>query len=164
MQPRSIIILCDDSRSHAGTLREHLAAFGRHSRHRVRLFSTVGRNDSRFLDLDAFDVVVLHYSLVITADSYLSPAMRERVRAFGGLKVMFLQDEYRWVDDITSMIRYLGIDVLFSIVPPREISNVYGSRIPDVEIIPTLAGYVPERLTNRRTPRSADRTIDPGYR
>jgi hypothetical protein len=163
-RPISIIVLCDDSRSHAGTLREHLWAFKRYSKHRVSLFNTLGVSDARHLDLDAFDVVVLHYSLVITADAYLSPAIRERVRRFKGLKVQFLQDEYRWVDEITAMMRHLEIDVLFSIVPPGELDNVYGGRIPGVEVVPTLAGYVPQALVGRRTRPLSERPVDVGYR
>jgi hypothetical protein len=160
----SILVLCDTSRSHAGTVREHLSALRKRSRHRVYLFNSVGTKDSRFLNLDAFDAVILHYSLVITADSYLSPPMRERLRSFKGLKVQFLQDEYRWVDEITAMMRWLEVDVLFSIVPTREIDRVYGERLPDVEIIPTLAGYVPEGLVHHTSPRIGRRGIDLGYR
>lgn len=162
--PLSIIVLCDDSRSHAGTLREHLWAFKRYSKHRVSLFNTLGVTDARHLDLDAFDVVALHYSLVITADGYLSPALRERVRSFKGLKVQFLQDEYRWVDDIAAMMRHLELDVLFSIVPPGELDKVYGGRIPGIEVVPTLAGYVPEALVGQAKPPLARRPVDVGYR
>lgn len=163
-RPLTILILCDDARAHAGTLREHLAAFRRYSRHRIELFNTRGVWDSRYPDFAAADVLVLHYSLVITADSYLSPPFRDRVRAFAGLKVQFLQDEYRWVDEISGMMRHLDIDVLFSIVPPRELENVYGGRLPGVEIVPTLAGYVPEQLVDRKTPALHARALDVGYR
>ena len=165
-RPRlSVLLLCDDDRAHAGNLLEHLAALRRHSRHSVRLYNARGVPRARFLDLDAFDVVVIHYSLVITSDNYVAPWLREKIRSFNGLKVQFLQDEYRWVNDITAMMRWLGIDVLFSIVPPKSIAAVYGGRLDDIEIVPTLAGFVSERFTKvRQPPRAAERPIDVGYR
>ncbi|MDP9222313.1 MAG: hypothetical protein M3P18_00370, partial [Actinomycetota bacterium] len=159
-----ILMLCDDSRAHADTVLEHLAAFRRYSMHRIAFFNPMGVSDSAHLDLNAFDAVVIHYSLVITADGYISPAIREKIRSYDGLKIQFLQDEYRWVDDITEMMRYLEIDLLFSIVPEREIEKVYGARLPDTEIVPTLAGYVPEKLAHLRRAPIATRSIDVGYR
>ena len=61
-------------------------------------------------------------------------------------------------------MRYLGIDVLLSIVPEDQIAAVYGDRIPDTEILPTLAGYVPEKLSRYPSPPLAGRPIDVGYR
>ena len=78
--------------------------------------------------------------------------------------MQLLQDEYRWVDSVTETMRYLGIDVLLSIVPEDQIAAVYGDRIPDTEILPTLAGYVPEKLSRYPSPPLAGRPIDVGYR
>ena len=39
------------------------------------------------LDLDEFDVVVIHYSLITIADRYLAPSFRDKLRRFRGLKV-----------------------------------------------------------------------------
>jgi hypothetical protein len=160
----NILLLCDDSRAHADTVREHLAAFRRYSHHQIDYFNPMGLVDSAHLELDAYDVVVIHYSLVIIADGYISPSIREKIRRFPGLKVQFLQDEYRWVDSITEMMVYLEIDLLFSIVPEAEIAKVYGARLPETEILPTLAGYVPEKLVGYRSPPLASRPIDVGYR
>ncbi len=40
--------------------------------------------------------------------------LREKVRRFDGLKIQFLQDEYRWVDDLTGMLRHLEVDALYT--------------------------------------------------
>ena len=80
----SILVLGDNVRSHADTLLEHLAAFRRYSRHRVDYYNPRAVESSRHLDLSAYDVVVIHYSLAITVDAYLSPAFREQIRRFDG--------------------------------------------------------------------------------
>jgi hypothetical protein len=161
-----ILLLADDQRGHANTIHDHIQAFRHHSRHHVELFNPRGLAKSRFLDLDAFDVVVVHYSLVVTSDLYLGPWFREQIAAFDGLKIQFLQDEYRWVDDITAMMRYLGIDVLFSVIPPAGVEPVYGARLPDVEVVSILTGYVSEELrrAGAHVKPTAARPIDVGYR
>ncbi|MFL5929277.1 MAG: hypothetical protein ACJ77E_20285, partial [Gaiellaceae bacterium] len=111
-----------------------------------------------------FDVVVIHYSIVVIWDDYLSPALRDEISRFDGLKVQFLQDEYRWVDDITAEMRRLGIDVLFSVVPASQWRAIYGERLPRTEILQTLTGYVADDLVARRAPPLASRRIDVGYR
>ena len=165
MKPqRRILLLADDRRGHTGNLLEHIAAFGLYSRHPVSVFNPRGVPRSRFLRIDEFDVVVIHYSLVPTADSYLPPFIREQIREFAGLKIQFLQDEYRWVESMTARLRELGIDILFTITPERELDKLYGGRLPGVLIVPTLAGFVPEALVGLRTPPTETRPIDVGYR
>ncbi len=84
---------------------------------------------------------------------------------FRGLKIQFLQDDYRQVDQMTDMIRRLGIDVLFTLVPEREIERVWpAERLPGVEKITTLAGYVSESAREYRSPPIHGRPIDVGYR
>ncbi len=161
----SVLLLCDDTRGHANTVREHIAAFRKCSRHDVRTFNPRGLTHSSFLDLDEFDVLVIHYSLVIISDHYLAPAFREQIRRFRGLKVQLIQDEYRWVEEMTGMMRDLGIQVLWTLLPPAEIPKVYGARrLPGVRTIHTLGGYVPEVPQALIPPPIESRPIDIGYR
>jgi hypothetical protein len=130
----------------------------------VQFFNPRGIDRNTSLDFAAFDVVVIHYSLIIISDQYVTPWFRDQIAAFRGLKVQFLQDEYRWVDAITDEMRRLGIDVLYSVVPPDVVEEVYGVRLPDTEILHTLTGYVPDRLIGRRHPPLHARTLDVAYR
>lgn len=156
----SILLLCDDRPSHAPNVLEHIRAFRRYSRHDVDVFNPRGITRSRFLRLTDYDVVVVHYTIV----PYLSEWFREQISRFGGLKVEFMQDEYRQVDALTASIRQLGIHLLFSSVPAESVTSVYGSRLPDVEILPTLTGYVPADLEGH-SPRSLEgRRLDVVYR
>lgn len=162
---RSVLLLCDDQRGHANTVLDHIAALVATSDHDVRVFNPCGMARSRYLDLNEFDAVAIHYSLVIVSDYYLAPAFREQIRRFPGLKILFIQDEYRWVDEITAMMRYLGIHVLFTLLSPEKIPTVYPeSRVPGVVKLTTLAGYVPDHLVGLETPPIGTRPIDIGYR
>lgn len=161
----SVLLLCDDFTGHANTVLDHIGAFTRYSRHDVRRFNPRLVSDSKLLDLDAFDVVVLHYSIFVISENYLSPRFRDKVRRYGGLKVQFIQDEHRRVDQMTEMMRYLGIQVLFTLLPQREVRKVYGpERLPGVELVHSLAGYVPESLRDVPAPPLEARPIDIGYR
>lgn len=156
----SILLLCDDRPSHAPNVLEHIRAFPRYSRHRFDLFDPRGIARSRFLRLDDYDVVVVHYTVVL----YLSEWFREQIGGFGGLKVQFIQDEYRRVDAMAAQMRELGIDLLFSSVPTDTVPSVYGSRLPGVDILPTLTGYVPADLDGRQRPPLEGRPLDVVYR
>ncbi len=163
----SILLLCDDRRSHANTVLDHIASLTRWSRHRVEPFNPYNISSSRFLDLDAFDVVVIHYSILIVSDEHLAPSFRDALATFRGLKVQFIQDEYRRVDEIGAMVRRLGIHALFTLVPEKEIPKIWSeARVPGVLKVPTLAGYVPDNLLefNRAPPPLESRPIEIGYR
>ena len=62
-----ILLLCDDRRGHANTVLDHIDAFTRFSRHHVRTFNPKSLKRSTALDLDAFDVIVIHYSVVLSS-------------------------------------------------------------------------------------------------
>jgi hypothetical protein len=156
----SVLLLCDDRPSHAPNVIEHIRAFRRFSRHCVDIFNPRAIARSRFLRLGDYDVVVIHYTIVL----YLSDWFREQIAAFGGLKVQFIQDEYRQVDGMTARMRELGIDLLFSSVPADAVPSVYGSRLPGVDILPTLTGYVPADLDGRERPPLEGRPLDVVYR
>ena len=164
-QPRlELLLLCDTQRYLGATVQEHIHVLTRHSRHRIRPLRMLG-DMPEGLDLGRLDGIIIHYSLVACSDDYLSPASRQRLATFTGLKAIFIQDEYRHVDRTIAAMREIGVHILFTIVPEREIENVYpADRLPGVVKVPTLTGYVPEALVRRTVPTYAERPIDVGYR
>lgn len=162
---RSILLLCDDSRGHAGNVLQHIAALTRLSSHDMYPFNPVAHPAAcARLDLDEFDAVVIHYTLALTAERYLPAVLREKIARFGGLKLQFIQDEYREVDAVTALMRELGIHVLFTCVPSPEREEIYRPRLPGVTLVTTLPGFVPEELVGREVSPLARRPVDVGYR
>ena len=160
-----VLLLADDRRDHAATLLEHIDAIRTLSRHDVRVYNPRDTWRNRLLDLDEFDVVVVHYSLMILAESYLPADLRGALSRFGGLKIQFIQDDYRQVEAMRAAMRTLGIHVLFTLVPEREIERVWpASSLPGVTVLSTLAGYVPEAAARRKVPALDERPLDVGYR
>jgi hypothetical protein len=162
--PLSILILCDDRRAQAPNVLEHIRALRHLSRHRVDLFNPRGARYSRRLRLDDYDVVVVHYTIFVLFDTYLPPWVREQLASFNRLKAQFIQDEYRDVDAVTARIGELGVNVLFSSIPPDVASLVYGHRLPGVEVLPTLTGYVPAELEGHHPRPLRERPLDVVYR
>ena len=160
----SVLLLCDDRPSHAPNVLEHIRALRGFSRNHVDTFNPHGVGRSRLLRLASYDVVVVHYTIFALSDNYLSPWFREQLAAFDGLKVQFIQDEYRQVDAVAARVCELGIDVLFSSVPTDAVPDVYGSRLEGVDILPTLTGYVPAGLEGRPRPPLDGRPLDVVYR
>jgi len=120
---------------------------------------------SEKIDLDRFDALVVHYTLVACSDDYIGPESRARIAAFPGLKAAFVQDEYRHVNRTVAALRDLGVGVLFTCVPEPEIEKVYPrAKLPGVRKVNLLTGYVPPGLADRPAPAFAERPIDVGYR
>ena len=159
-----ILLLCDYRVDIASTVREHIDALTQSSQHRIRKVSIFGDLPPR-LDLNHFDAIIIHYSLIACHDNYVSPSARKALGKYRGLKAIFIQDEYRFVDATIAAMREIGVDVLFTCVPEQEIEKVYPSaRLPGVIKKNVLTGYVPVRLLGMNvTPYSA-RPIDVGYR
>ena len=162
----SILLLCDDDHNHANTVLDHIGAFTDLSRHEVYAFNCRGLIiGSKFLNFDAFDVVVIHYSIFVISDYYIHPDLREKLRRFQGLKIQFIQDDYRRIDEFAAMMRYIDIHILFTLYPTALIAKVWDeSRLSGVVKISTLAGYVPDRLVNFKAPPLHSRPLDIGYR
>lgn len=159
-----ILLLCDDRRGHANTVLDHIEAFRRFSRHQVRTFNPKAMERSLALNLGEFDVVVIHYSVVPSDSHFISPHLRDQLRRFGGLKVQFIQDDYRWVDKATAASRDIGIKVLFTIAPEPAAGQLYDARLPGVRRIQTLTGYVPDTLKDRPIRPLGERPVEVGYR
>jgi hypothetical protein len=160
------VLLLENAHSgQANTIRAEVDALTKLSRHDVRRYDPVGLKDSAVLDLDEFDAVVIHYTVVPLLDYFLAPPFREQLKRFDGLKVQMVQDDYRWVDQITDRIIELGVSVLFTLVPEREIDNVWKpERFSGIERINYLAGYVPLGAENAPRPPLAQRPLDIVYR
>jgi len=159
-----ILLLCDDRRGHANTVLDHMEAFTRFSRHEVRTFNPKSLRRSAALDLDDFDVIVIHYSVVLSSPLYISPHFQDKLQRFRGLKIQFIQDDYRWVDRATAAARDVGINVLFTVAPEPAAGQLYDASLPGVRRVESLTGYVPDNLRDRTRKPLGERKIDVGYR
>ena len=75
----NILLLCNkpNEGSDANTITDHIDAIVNYSQHQVWLCSNIG-DLSRKLELDKFDVIIIHYSLSILSDYYLSKQAKKK--------------------------------------------------------------------------------------
>ena len=159
-----VLLLCDFQPRIAATVRDHIEALEGLSRHRWYRLSILGRIP-RAIDLDRFDVIVVHYTLTVCNRRHLSDRCRERLAACRALKAVFIQDEYRHVNASIAAMREIDIGVLFTCVPKKEISKVYSdTALPGVRKINVLTGYVPQNLLKRTASPPSKRAFLVGYR
>jgi len=161
-----ILLLVYDAARHTGTVRDHISAFETHSRHDVVILdSQAAAQLGELLDLQAFDAVVFHYSMIISLPSYLPAGFSQRLAQFAGTKILFIQDEFRWVNRTCAAIERLGISIVFTVVNPDVTRKIYHTPyFEKVRFEYTLTGFVQEDLLNKPVPRYAERTIDVSYR
>ena len=160
----NILLLCDIQPRIAATVRDHIEALSSLSRHRWYRIQML-RDFPPSLDLNRFDVVVIHYTLVACREEYLSSRSRARLSNCRALKAIFIQDEYRHVNSSVAAMREIGVGLLFTCVPAREISKVYSEdALPGVRKANVLTGYVPERLLNYPVLPPSKRALLVGYR
>lgn len=147
----NVLLLCHYDPFNAAMVTDHIDAFSRFSEHDVFVHRTLLKNGGHLeadLNLDWFDIIVIHYSIFVGVDDYLSPRSRRRIAAARGLKVVFLQDEYRFVQKSVDGLVSVGAGVVFTCVPEVAIPAVYGDeRLAGVRFINTLTGYIPHILT-----------------
>lgn len=159
-----VLLICDYQPRNAITVCEHIEAFSRYSHHEFYTYSGKGELPMS-IDLEYFDAIIVHYSIFPSIDAYLSPLTRYRIRKFNGLKALFIQDEYQFVYATIRSLEYLGIDMLFTVVPVPEIEKVYPPTcLKHTWRVNVLTGYVNEEMLAVEAPLLADRPIDVGYR
>lgn len=164
----NILLLCNRpvKNADASTVTDHLDAFTNFSKHKVTQLSFL-RDLPKKVDLNRFDAIVIHYSIAIgyLSHHYISETTKQLLREYEGLKIVFIQDEYRSVNAVLEALSFIKADVLFTCVPEGEIDKVYlPDTLPHIVKINTLTGYVPKALTKQGVPRIASRPIDVGYR
>ena len=159
-----VLLLCGPDQRVASTVEDQLNAIEQYSRNQYFRLPVKG-NIVADIALDRFDALVIHYTIIASDDRDLSPHSRSRIREFVGLKAMFIQDEYRFVNRTISAMQEMDIDVLFTCVPEAEIEKVYpNNTLPRIRKVNVLTGYVPEYLLHQNVPSFDEREIDVGYR
>jgi hypothetical protein len=163
LNPR-ILLWCYYDPLNAATMGDHVNALMKYSKNDVLVVSKIG-NLPDDLDLDLFDAIIIHYSLGLAHETYVSEKAIHRLSQFKGVKGLFIQDEYRFINRTKDTIRRAGISLVFTCVSDEEIPHVYPpEELPDVHFVNVLTGYVPYFLTIYPTVPLSERKIDIGYR
>ncbi|MCA9840528.1 MAG: hypothetical protein KC475_00295, partial [Cyanobacteria bacterium HKST-UBA03] len=163
--PLKILMLYSNGATFISTVAEYLESFQRYSQHEVHFASASNPADCP-VDLNMFDVVLVHYSVRLYLDDHLSPHYAKALKRFGGFKALFIQDEYDHTNRAIRWMNELGLHTVFTCVPPEYKEDVYPTaKLPNVDFVQVLTGYVPldfESFTHVKP--MAERHTRIGYR
>ena len=160
----NVLILYNSTQTFTNTVYEHVASFGDYSSHRV-FYAHADPVAELNLDLKNFDAIGIHFSIRMPFDQ-VSTSVEKALKAFGGLKFLFIQDEYDFPQRTWYWIRNLKINLVFTVVPEAGIETIYPkAEFPNTRFVTNLTGYVPENLPQaQELPPPSERTLIVGYR
>ena len=82
----NVLLLYDDLSMHVRTIKEHVEALQRYSGHNIVFVPATGRvpgvdDAEAVIDFNAFDALVVHYSVRLSLEEHLSSGMAEAIAA-----------------------------------------------------------------------------------
>jgi hypothetical protein len=168
-----LLVVYDNSTNFVSTIAEYLDSISRYSDWAVHYVHATHGAEIPF-DLNDFDAIFQSYCATYIehiADNaiewHLSHDYIAKRKAFRGLKVLAVQDEYQYTNGIHQLIRESGFHIVLTNVPDAMLERIYPRHMfPNTEFIRVLTGYVPEHLAERgKNLRPLwDRPIHIGYR
>ena len=161
----SVLLLADEAHS-ANAVRHHFGAFTQYSCHSVTVVNPRAITSPAGLVSSLFDVVIVHYSIYVLSEAYLSKAWREYIAQYHGVKIVIHEDEYHNINAFKMAFAALGIDALISCLDsPQTLRKVYGGQaLAHVEFYCGLPGYMTDTDQMKPAPPVALRPIDIVYR
>ena len=159
----NILFLYNATQTYTATVFEHISSFQKYSRNRC-FFAHQDQYNNLYIDFSLFDAVVIHYTIRLPFDQ-INDRNAVALSEYGGLKALFIQDEYDHPHRVWDWIRRLGVQLVYTVVPQQGISRVYPPHeFPGVRFISVLTGYVPDNLPLGPYPPPSQRQLTVGYR
>lgn len=166
MEPRRrLLVAYSNASTFTATTFEYLDSFRQYSSWEVHYVHVTHSAEPR-IRLEDYDAVLLSYCARLCFPGYVSVAFIEKLRAFGGVRGVCIQDEYDFVENERIALDSIRPDVVFTCIPADQRELVYPSRrYPNTEFVQVLTGYVPVSVASRaRATPVRERPIHIGYR
>lgn len=164
--PRKMLIAYSMVSTFVQTTLDYLLMIQKHIGYEVD-FVHVTHDAIMDFSLDQYDVIFNNYCARHCFPGYVSKNFCDALAHFRGLKVLAVQDEYDFTENLRSAIEGLGFNVVLTCVPQASLEYVYPrSRFAHVEFISVFTGYVPQSLIERasKSKSLSERPIFIGYR
>jgi glycosyltransferase involved in cell wall biosynthesis len=183
---KNILVVYDEKAQYVNTIFEHLVSFRNYSVNNVfyvpgpiaegnldlqeyfigDMGETLDDGPNGVWDFDKFDVIVIHYSQRLSHQGYLAKRMEKFISKSRAYKVLFIQDEYENTNCAKTYIRKLGINTIFTCIPPEGQEIIYPpDEFPNLKFVQTLTGFVPEgNSIEKEALPIGERMLDIGYR
>jgi hypothetical protein len=148
----------------ASTVYDHLNSFQKYGQYTYTYLDIFKENIT--VDyINKCDAIIIHYTIFLFNDDRCPAWLRVVLRNTHAKKIVFIQDEYRFVNDVIENLDFIKADVLYTCVPESEIEKVYPKEtLPNLIKINTLTGFVPEKLLKIPRQSYLNRKLDVVYR
>ena len=161
---RTILVCYSGASTFTNTTLEYLGSFSLFLGCNV-YYLHVTHGSSPQVDLDIFDCVLLSYCARLCFPGYVSDSFLSMLREYEGVKAVFVQDEYDYVNNELTALKAISPQIIFTCIPNDQVSLVYPIDLfPETEFVQVLTGYVPSNLPEIELKPLRDRPIDIGYR
>jgi hypothetical protein len=165
---RKLLVAYSMSSTHVQTTLDYLTALKIHLGYETYyLHVTHGAQITMDFNSLGIDIVFHNYCSRFCFDGYVSSTYRRALKAFKGLKILAVQDEYDFTNKLKDAILEHGFQIVLTCVPQDSLSYVYpGHEFPNIEFITVFTGYVPDGFaeTHKTFVPLEDRPILVGYR
>lgn len=161
---RNILVCYSGASTFTNTTLEYLESFSSFLETNV-YYLHVTHSSIPQIDLNIFDCVLLSYCARLCFPGYVSESFLSKLREYKGVKAVFIQDEYDYVNNEVAALREISPQLVFTCVPKEQVSLIYPKDIfAETEFVQVLTGYVPASLPQLDLKPLHDRPIDIGYR
>lgn len=171
--PERVLLICYYDPAGVPTVPETVAYMQRFSRFAVTIINLfVHRPDMGYLklpdtiDLDAFQVIIIHNSVSYNVDNLkdLDSRTQRKFADFAGVKVLMKQDENYRHREIAEFIGQKAFDLVLTCLPENDVRKVYPKKVVGgARFTNMLTGYVTPALRGLPS-RDHLRSVDIGYR
>ena len=161
-----LLLLADDQHP-ANVVQDHVRSFSEYSHHHVIVVNTRHVICPDQCDASNFDVVLIHYSIFILSETYLSKTWQAFISAFQGVVAVIHEDEYQRINAFKGQLEELGVQAVFSCLDSIEtLKRVYAGSVllPNTLFFSCLPGYISPQLLKVQPPPIQGRHFDLVYR
>jgi glycosyltransferase involved in cell wall biosynthesis len=162
----NVLVLYDPNSTHVKTIQDHLLSFSEYSNNNIFYASGIYSNIIP-VPVHCFDAVIVHYSIRLSLVDHINSTIKDNLKYYSGLKVLYIQDEYENPLIARQNIKDIGFDIVYTCVPGKYIDKVYPKiEFPYTVFKTVLTGYVTSELeeTARQATPLEKRKLDIGYR
>jgi len=163
-EPMRVLLLADDRHENQVVI-DHIDAFSLYSENNVKTVNPMHVKCPGGLINNEVDAIIIHYSIFILAEYFLSFEWRSQIINFHGPKIQIIQDEHRRIDEMKRQMYTLGINSVLSSLTLKNIKQVYGGPFMErIKVYSSLPGYFSERLMQLPQNSLESRQYDVVYR
>ncbi len=137
----NILILYNATQTYTNNVYDHVKSFSSYSKNNV-FYAHVDSASELNVDFRRFDALVIHYSVRVVFEQ-INDVVRKRIKAYAGIKCLFIQDEHEYHNRACAAIVDMGVDFVFTCVPGDRVGEVYPeAAFKGTKFISCLTGYV----------------------